>query len=155
MWINLRNTSNKCSHVKDNTYKVMPLKRQKTTRDNCTGYFWTQVFAAINTQTHTQTQRKMRQNWDFPVGPVASNPPDNAGDTASTPDLGRSHGPWGNWAHAPQLLRLCSRAHKLQLQRPSAQLLKPVHPRVHALQQETTAVRSLHTPIRAVCTCHN
>ena len=29
--------------------------------------------------------------WDFPGGPVVENPPTNAGDTGSTPGLGRSH----------------------------------------------------------------
>ena len=28
------------------------------------------------------------------------------GDTGSSPGLGRSHMPWSNWAHEPQLLSL-------------------------------------------------
>ena len=32
--------------------------------------------------------------------------PANAGDTGSSPGLGRSHMPWSNWAHEPQLLSL-------------------------------------------------
>ena len=34
----------------------------------------------------------------------------NAGDTGLNPGAGRSHMPWGNEAHVPQLLSLCSRA---------------------------------------------
>ena len=30
----------------------------------------------------------------FPAGPVAKNPPANAGDTGLIPGLGRSHMPW-------------------------------------------------------------
>ena len=30
-------------------------------------------------------------DWDFPGGAVAKNPPANAGDTGSSPGLGRSH----------------------------------------------------------------
>ena len=33
---------------------------------------------------------------DVPGGPVVKNPPANAGDTGSIPDLGRSHMPQGN-----------------------------------------------------------
>ena len=35
------------------------------------------------------------------------NLPANAGDTGSSPGLGRSHMPWSNWACEPQLLSLC------------------------------------------------
>ena len=51
------------------------------------------------------------QEWgtrDFPGGPVVKNPPVNAGDTDSTPGLGRPHirrtatkpSSWNYWAHA-------------------------------------------------------
>ena len=33
---------------------------------------------------------------DFPVGPVAENPPANAGDMGSILGLGKFHIPWGN-----------------------------------------------------------
>ena len=50
----------------------------------------------------------------FAGGSVVKNPPPaNAGDTSSMPDLGRSHMPWGIYAHVPQLLNLCSRARSL------------------------------------------
>ena len=32
--------------------------------------------------------------------------PANAGDTGSSPGLGRSHMPWSDWAREPQLLSL-------------------------------------------------
>ena len=41
---------------------------------------------------------------DFLGGKVEGNPPANAGDTYSIPDLGRFHMLWGNKAHVPQLL---------------------------------------------------
>ena len=42
----------------------------------------------------------------FPGGTAVENPPANARDTGSSPGLGRSHMPWSNWAHEPQLLSL-------------------------------------------------
>ena len=40
----------------------------------------------------------------FPGGAVVENPPANAGDTGSSPGLGRSHMPRSSWAREPQLL---------------------------------------------------
>ena len=37
---------------------------------------------------------------------MVENLPANAGDTGSSPGLGRSHMPRSNWAHEPQLLSL-------------------------------------------------
>ena len=42
----------------------------------------------------------------FPGGATVENPPANAGDTGSSPGLGRSHMPRSNWAREPQLLSL-------------------------------------------------
>ena len=51
---------------------------------------------------------------------MVKNLPASAGDTGSGPGPGRSHMPWSNWACAPQLLSLRSRAC-------GPQLLKPAH----------------------------
>ena len=61
---------------------------------------------------------------DFPGGAVVKNPPANAGDTGSIPGLGRSHMLQSNWARAPQLLSLRSRAREPQLLKPTC--LEPV-----------------------------
>ena len=42
----------------------------------------------------------------FPGGAVVENLPANAGDTGSSPGLGRSHMPWSDQAREPQLLNL-------------------------------------------------
>ena len=42
----------------------------------------------------------------FPGGAVVENLPANAGDTGSSPCLGRSHVPRSGWAREPQLLSL-------------------------------------------------
>ena len=42
----------------------------------------------------------------FPGGAVVENLPANAGDTGSSPGLGRSHVPRSNWVREPQLLSL-------------------------------------------------
>ena len=39
---------------------------------------------------------------------MVENLPASAGDTGSSPGLGRSHMPRSNWAREPQLLSLCS-----------------------------------------------
>ena len=44
--------------------------------------------------------------WGFPGGAVVENLPANAGDTGSSPGLGRSHMPRSSWAREPQLLSL-------------------------------------------------
>ena len=53
----------------------------------------------------------------FPGGAVVRNPPANAGDTGSSPGLGRSHMPRSNWAREPQLLSLCSAAREAAMVR--------------------------------------
>ena len=45
-------------------------------------------------------------DWGFPGGAVVENLPANAGDTGSSPGLGRSQMPWSNWTREPQLLSL-------------------------------------------------
>ena len=42
----------------------------------------------------------------FPGGAVVESLPANAGDTGSSPGLGRSHMPRSSWAREPQLLSL-------------------------------------------------
>ena len=41
---------------------------------------------------------------DFPGGPVVKKLPADAGDMGLIPGPGRSHMPWGNYSHVPQLL---------------------------------------------------
>ena len=54
---------------------------------------------------HSLTLHKNR-NSGFPGGTAVANLPANAGDTGSSPGLGRSHIPRSNWAREPQLLSL-------------------------------------------------
>ena len=51
-------------------------------------------------------RNKKIQVLGFPGGAVVENLPANAGDTGSSPGLGRSHMPQSNWAREPQLLSL-------------------------------------------------
>ena len=53
----------------------------------------------------SETQLKNRSG-GFPGGAVVENLPANAGDTGSSPGLGKSHMPQSNWAREPQLLSL-------------------------------------------------
>ena len=79
---------------------------------------------------------KKKDLGDFLVGAVVGNPPAIAGDTGSSPGLGRSHMPRTNKARAPQLLSLRSRACEPQLLSPCATTTEALVPRARALQQE-------------------
>ena len=72
----------------------------------------------------------------FPGGTVVKNPPAKAGDTGSSPGLGRSHMPRSNKARVPQLLSLHSRAREPQLLSPRGTTTEAHAPRARALQQE-------------------
>ena len=54
----------------------------------------------------TSEEYKEGRDRGFPGGAVVENLPANAGDTGSSPGLGRSHMPRSNWAREPQLLSL-------------------------------------------------
>ena len=49
---------------------------------------------------------KIKKKLGFPGGAVVENLPANAGNTGSSPGLGRSHMPRSSWAREPQLLTL-------------------------------------------------
>ena len=53
-------------------------------------------------------EKELTKKWleGFPGGAVVESLPANAGDTVSSPGLGRSHMPQSNWAREPQLLSL-------------------------------------------------
>ena len=72
----------------------------------------------------------------FPGGTVVGSPPASAGDMGSGPGPGGSHMPRHNWARAPQLLSLRSRAHEPQMLSPSATTAGAHAPRAHAPQQD-------------------
>ena len=82
----------------------------------------------------------------FLGGTVVKSPPANAGDTGSSPGPGRSNMPWSNWARAPQLLNLHSRAREPQLLSPRATTTEAHAPRACALQQEKPLQWEAHTP---------
>ena len=62
-----------------------------------------QDFGTARPPSHDNQKYLLR---GFPGGAVVENPPANAGDTGSSPGLGRSHMPRSNWAREPQLLSL-------------------------------------------------
>ena len=64
---------------------------------------------------------------------MVENLPADAGDTGSSPGLGKSHMPQ---TRALQLLSLRSRAHEPQLLSPRATTTEAPTPRAHAPQQE-------------------
>ena len=69
------------------------------------------------------------ETWGLPGGAVVENLPTNAGDTGSSPGLGRSHMPRSSWAHEPQLLSLrlwslCSAAREAAIVRGPRTVMK-------------------------------
>ena len=54
----------------------------------------------------TNANKKNSDIRGFPGGAAVENLPANAGDTGSSPGLGRSHMPRSSWAREPQLLSL-------------------------------------------------
>ena len=49
------------------------------------------IFALAMRNQANQSQNETQGNLGFPGGAVVKNPPANAGDVGSSPDLGRSH----------------------------------------------------------------
>ena len=57
-------------------------------------------------QLYSKKDLLKKKKEGFPGGTVVENLPANAGDTGSSPGLGRSHMPRSGWAREPQLLSL-------------------------------------------------
>ena len=99
-------------------------------------YQWRSLEKCIQGQTKEEEP-------DFPGGSVVKNPPANAGVMGSIPDPGRSHMPWSNWSHVPQLLTLRSGAQEPQVLSPHT---TPTEAQVpwsqHSAAGEAPAVRS-------------
>ena len=64
------------------------------------------VLLAVSSMSMSQHYILNKVPWGFPGGAVVENLPANAGDTGSSPSLGRSHLLRSNWAREPQLLSL-------------------------------------------------
>ena len=87
----------------------------------------------------------------FPGGAVVENLPANAGDTGSSPGLGRSHMPQSNWAREPQLpsLRvwsLCSSTREAAIVRGPRTAIKS-GPRLPQLEKALAQKRRPNTAI--------
>ena len=87
----------------------------------------------------------------FPGGAVVENLPANAGDTGSSPGLGRSHMPRSNWAHEPQLLSLriwslCSTTREAAMVRGPRTAMKS-GPHLPQLEKTLAQKRRLNTVI--------
>ena len=80
---------------------------------------------------------------------MAENLPANAGDTGSSPGLGRSHMPQSNWAREPQLLslrvwRLCSATREAAIVRGPRTVMKSC-PRLLQLEKALAQKRRPNT----------
>ena len=87
----------------------------------------------------------------FPGGAVVENLPVNAGDTGSSPGLGRSYMPRSNWAREPQLLSLrvwslCSTAREVVIMRGPRTVMKS-GPRLPQLEKALAQKRRHNTAI--------
>ena len=80
---------------------------------------------------------------------MVENPPANAGDTGSSPGLGRSHMPRSNWAREPQLLSLliwslCSATREAAIVRGTRAVMKS-GPRLPQLEKALAQKRRPNT----------
>ena len=87
----------------------------------------------------------------FPGGAVVGNLPANAGDTSSSPGLGRSHMPWSDSAREPQLLSLrvwslCSATREAAIMRGPRTAMKS-GPRLPRLEEALAQKRTPNTAI--------
>ena len=87
----------------------------------------------------------------FPGGTVVENLPANAGDTGSSPGLGRSHMLRSSWAHEPQLLSLrvwslCSATREATMVRGPRTVMKS-GPRLLQLEKALAQKRRPNTAI--------
>ena len=85
----------------------------------------------------------------FPGGAAVENLPANAGDTGSSPGLGRSHMPRSNWAREPQLLSprvwsLCSATREAVIMRGPRTAMKS-GPRLPQLEKALAQKRRPNT----------
>ena len=99
--------------TKINKWDLMKLKTFCTTKETINKTKrqpsqWEKIFA--NEATDKGLISKFANNKiycrGFPGGAVVESLPADAGDTGSSPGLGRSHMPRSSWAREPQLLRL-------------------------------------------------
>ena len=87
----------------------------------------------------------------FPGGALVKNLPANAGDTGSSPGLGRSHMPQSSWAREPQLLSLrvwslCSATREAAIMRGPHTAMKS-GPRLPQLEKAIAQKRRPNTAI--------
>ena len=104
---------------------------------------------ATTTEAHAPRARALQQEkppLGFPGGAVVGSLPANAGGTGSGPGLGGSHMPRSDWARAPQLLSLSSRAREPQLLSPRATTAEACAPGARAPQRERPQQWEARTP---------
>ena len=96
----------------------------------------------------------IKSNGGFPGGAVVESLPANAGDTGSSPGLGGSHTPRGNWAREPQLLSLrvwslCSAAREAAMVRGPRTAMRS-GPRLPQLEKALAQKRRPNTAINKI-----
>ena len=85
------------------------LEKNMVRKNTRTPMFIAALFAMAKTWKPPKcpsTEEWIKKMWGFPGGAAVENLPANAGDTGSSPGLGRSHMPRSGWAREPQLLSL-------------------------------------------------
>ena len=100
------------AYLSTQRYKELRWKKRKDYRERVHGRNVLQPHARKRESAFHLFQAKCKRlskiyPMGFPGGAVVESLPANAGDTGSSPGLGRYHMPRSSWAHEPQLLSLC------------------------------------------------
>ena len=103
-WKNFKNIMlGERSHIPKITYYMIPViwnvEKSKIYRNR------KQINVCLGLKVRKESDYKWARG-GFPGGAVVENLPANAGDTGSSPGLGRSHMPRSSWVREPQLLSL-------------------------------------------------
>ena len=109
------------------------------------------LYFSLNFSVNLKLHFKKKCIQGFPGGAVVENLPANAGNTGSSPGLGRSHIPRSNQAHEPQLLSLhvwslCSATREAAIVRGLCTVMKS-GPRQPQLEKALTQKRRPNTAI--------
>ena len=81
-----------CKIFNTENYKILLRKTKDLNKCKAISYLWKDAISlGSQVSPNLLLQHNQKPSWGFPGGAVVENLPANAGDTSSSPGLGRSH----------------------------------------------------------------